>query len=186
VKMKIAFAVLIALSAADMAAAQTVVLGSSESRSCYEAVLGDLMGRDATIRECQKALLNPMNSRKDMASTHVNIGILHTRAEDYEASFSSFDKAIKIYPELADIYLNQAVSLFYTGEYQASVNSSTQALELGTEKRARTLLNRAMAYEGLNQHKMAYKDLKAAIEISPDWSLAREVISDYKIVSKTS
>jgi len=176
----------LSLGMAETAFAHGVVVGNTNSSECYQSVLSSVPGRDAAIRKCKKALNDPLAREKDKAAIYVNIGIMQGQNLDYEASLKSYENAIAINPDLADIYLNQAVTLIYTGQYKASVESSTKALELGSKKQARILVNRAMAYEGLKQHNRAYQDLKSAIEINPNWELAREAISNYKVISKTS
>ena len=69
----------LALSLAQSAHAQMVVLGNGAAKDCYYRVKHGDPGRSHTIKNCIAALDEISLKKKDRAATHVNIGILYMR-----------------------------------------------------------------------------------------------------------
>jgi hypothetical protein len=46
------------------------------------------------------------------------------------------------------------------------------------------LYNRAIAYDRLDEFSLAYKDLKEALVLRPDWDVALKAINNYEVVPK--
>ena len=137
-----------------------------------------------TIKTCQTALTEAL-SNKDLAATHVNLGILLMRKGDYVDAQSSYEDAIKLRPKLAEAYINYAASLIYTERYTEAVSAVDTAIELGTDQMPEALYNRAIAYDRLKDYKSAYKDLKQALVLRPDWAPAMKSISGYQVSTRS-
>jgi len=133
-------------------------------------------GRIGAIRVCETAL-SEMLPNKDLAATHVNLGVLLMRKGDYTESQASYAKAIKLRPNLAEAHINYAASLIYT----AAID---KAIDIGTEKMPEALYNRAVAYDRLENYKGAYNDLKQALVLRPDWEPALELLSGYQVKTR--
>ena len=133
---------------------------------------------------CKDALGDFSLSGKNIAATHVNIAILYMRAGDYENADIHYKKAITLKPKISEAYISMAANHIYQGEYDAAVKAVDIGINLGTEKLPEALYNRAIAYDRLEKYSLAYKDLKRALSIRPDWDAAINALGNYEVVSK--
>lgn len=168
---------------ADTASAQIVVQNGGAAQDCYMSTKAGNLGRIGAIRKCETALSESLTN-KDLAATHVNLGVLLMRKGDYAKAQTQYARAIEMRPKLSEAYINHAASLVYTGNYTAAVTAINTAIELGTEKMPEALYNRAIAYDRLQNYKGAYKDLKQALVLRPDWAPAVSLLSGYQVTSR--
>jgi len=180
---KLLLASVFSLIMTTSASAQVVVQGGGAARDCYISTKAGNPGRIGAIQTC-KAALSEFLPAKDMAATHVNLGVLLMRKGDYAEAQSHYAKAIKIRPNLAEAHINHAASQIYTADYNAAVKSIDTAIEVGTHKMPEALYNRAVAYDRLQNYKGAYNDLKQALLLRPDWEPAIELLSGYQITTR--
>jgi len=99
----------------------------------------------------------------------------------WDRSQTSYAKAIELRPNLAEAHINYAASLIYTANYSEAVTAINKAIDIGTEKMPEALYNRAVAYDRLENYKGAYKDLKQALALRPDWEPALALLSGYQV-----
>lgn len=180
---KLLLASIFSLTMTATASAQVVVQGGGAARDCYMSTKAGNPGRIGAIQTCQAALSEFLPA-KDMAATHVNLGVLLMRKGDYAEAQTHYAKAIEMRPNLAEAHINHAASLIYTSDYSSAVASIDKAIELGTNKMPEALYNRAVAYDRLQNYKGAYKDLKQALALRPDWEPALELLSGYQVTSR--
>lgn len=172
-----------ALSASP-AFAQITVIGPGEAQSCYEATKRGDRGTQDALDICESALRTPLNT-KDRAATHVNLGILLMRSENYTASKAEYETALDIRPDLAEAYINYGAVLIYSGDIEESITALTTAIELETSKLPEALYNRALAFDRQENYTSAYKDLKRALELRPDWDVALKAINRYDVKQRS-
>ena len=171
--------------AANPAFAQTIIMGDGSAQACYQsAKMGD-QGSNHAIRTCGDALRDSL-TRRDEAATHVNRGVLLMRRGDTDQAIEDYTIAIKMRPELAEAYINQGVALFHQGRDEEALMAYDRAIALKTDQMAEVLYNRALAYERLGDAKAAYYDLKAALELQPEWKQAQETISRFTVTRRNS
>jgi tetratricopeptide (TPR) repeat protein len=89
-------------------------------------------------------------------------------------------------PNLPEAYINDSAALIYMGQHQDAVMAINHAIELGTKKMPEALYNRSMAYHHLKEYGKAYKDLKHALLLRPDWAPALLSLEKYDVVSAPS
>jgi tetratricopeptide (TPR) repeat protein len=179
----ISFLFFATFSVATSAVAQSLVIGNGDGNICYMKVkIGD-PGRASTIRLCKKALTSGEMSQKDMAATHVNLGILHMRAKDYAGARAAYDKALRISPNLAEAYINLSANLIYMGDFNGALDAVNESINLDTDKMPEALYNRSVAYDNLRRDNEAYADLKRALALRPDWPPALRALENYDVVS---
>jgi len=168
------------------ASAQIFVGGNGAAQQCYMSTKLGNPGRISAIRKCEEALKNiDLNlNRKNEAATHVNLGILLMRKGDNEKAQVHYKRAIELRPKAAEVYINYAASLIYTGEYQNAITTVNTAIDLGTEKMPEALFNRAMAYNRLQNYRGAYKDLKQALVLKPEWPVALKALENYTVTTR--
>lgn len=168
---------------ATTASAQIVVQNGGAAQDCYMSTKAGNPGRIGAIRKCEAALSEALTT-KDLAATHVNLGVLLMRKGDYAKAQTQYVRAIEMRPKLSEAYINHAASLVYTGDYTAAVTAIDTAIDLGTEKMPEALYNRAIAYDRLQNYKGAYKDLKQALALRPEWAPAVDLLSGYEVTTR--
>ena len=181
---KLLLASAFSLTMAMNASAQIVVQGGGAAQACYMSTKAGNPGRIGAIRKCEAALLELDLGNKDLAATHVNLGVLLMRKGDYSKAQIHYSRAIDMRPKLSEAYINYAAILIYTGDYSAAVKAANTSIELGTEKMPEALYNRAIAYDRLKNYKGAYKDLKQALALRPEWTSAIDLLSGYQVTSR--
>ena len=82
---------------------------------------------------------------------------------------------------MAEIYINYGASLIHIGDYNGAVTAINKAIDLETVKMPEALYNRAIAYDRLENYKGAYKDLKQALVLKPEWPAALKVLENYTV-----
>lgn len=172
----------LALSMAQSANAQMIVMGNGAAKDCYHSVKHGDPGRIGTIKSCEIALYETNLKKKDRAATHINIGILYMRRKDFDKSDTHYQSALKLEPNVPEVHINLSANQIYTKQYEAAILSANRAIELGTDKMPETLFNRAMAYDNLKRYNEAYNDLKKALELKPEWQPALNAIDNYEVV----
>jgi len=182
---KFILASVFSLGIAASASAQIIIHGTGAARDCYLSTKAGNPGNMTTIRKCEEALSDKFNlSRRDEAATHVNIGVLYMRRGDNEEAQTHYKKAIDLRPETPEAYINYGASLIYTGNYNDAVTAINTAIDLKTEKMPEALFNRAIAYDRLENYKGAYKDLKQALVLKPEWPAALKALENYAVIKR--
>jgi len=166
---------------AGSAHAQLVVQGKGGAAQCYDYAIAGNEGSHYAIRTCSEAL-NEVISQKDKAATFVNRGVLYMRKGDQEKATADYEAALAIRPNLTQAYVNNGASLIRQKKFDEALESLNTALaDLESPTRAAALYNRAIALDWKQDYNGAYRDLKAALEINPDWDAALNLISRYEV-----
>ena len=169
------------LCLAVSASAQILVLGSGPAEQCYQSAKHGDQGSQSAIRNCEYALDNYDISQKDTAATHVNVGVLYMRRQDNKNAQKHYEEALRIRPAMAEIYINYGASLIQVGNFEEALTALNKSIELETIKMPEALYNRSIAYDRLGNFKEAYKDLKQALVVRPDWPLALKALDNYVV-----
>jgi tetratricopeptide (TPR) repeat protein len=166
---------------AGSAQAQLVVQGKGDAARCYDYAITGNKGSRTAIETCSDAFRTVI-SRKDRAATHVNRGVLYMRKGDQERAMADYTAALDIKPDLIQAYVNQAASLIRQKKYDAALESLNIALEnRDSPTRTAALYNRAIILDWKKDYRGAYKDLKEALTIRPEWEPALKLISRYDV-----
>lgn len=174
------------LLVAPAASAQMVVVGEGAAQSCYQFALTGNPGTTSAIKTCSRALQTDLVSRKDLAATHVNRGVLLMRNGDYEEAIEDYLVALESFPNLAEAYINYGVALYHRGDFEESRKAYDRALEIGSEKDALAYFNRALIYEREDNAPAAYRDYKAAAELEPEWEQPKDALSRFTVTKQNS
>ena len=175
----------VTMLALPLCAAQSAVIsiGGPLSRSCYQAALSEDDGNTA-LDECTRALAEEAMSPSDRAATYVNRGILRMlRSKDADAD-SDFDSALALNRDLPDAWLNKGFLRIRQGDGRNALPLLQQGIERKPERQALAIFARGVAYEEIGEYRSAYEDLSRAHQLEPHWSLPREYLSHYKVVSQ--
>lgn len=166
--------------------AQSSVLGSGPEKLCYEKALFGYAGSKDDIDVCNTALASAL-SRVNRGATHNNRGILLMRKGSLETARKDFESAIELRPELIEVQINLAALLMRMNDTNGALEALNTAISSQiTTKRAVALYNRSIIHDERQNHTQAYQDLKAALEINPDWPLAANALKDYEVINKNN
>jgi tetratricopeptide (TPR) repeat protein len=147
-------------------AAQTVLFNESAAFECYQAALHD--GGQFDIDSCSMALEHQALTRVDRAATHSNRGLLYARIGDLREALRDHDRAVKLAPELASIYINRSNSLVRVSRFEGAMRDLEMAIELADDSLAYAHYNRALLFQRLGDSQAARADAERAAEIAPE------------------
>ena len=169
------------------AQAMTVFGGSGMARDCFMsakmASTLTVMTR-GSLDACDYVLEHGEMSVRDRAATYVNRGIIKAALEDYEDAIKDYETAIKMKPEFAETYVNRGNVFFMGHAYGRAIDDYSKAVELKLDKLYIAHLNRGMAYERIGDRANAESDYRRALELYPDWKLARDKLD--KLLAKAN
>lgn len=174
-----------ALSFALPAQGQVFVQSSGKPFSCFQAVKTGDLGSISAIRTCTEAL-SDYTVLADVPATRVNRGVLYMRKGKIDKAIEDYRAAIRLQPDLAEAHINLGAAYYYNGDDMAALRAINTALDMGTEKRAEALFNRALVHDRMEDAKAAYYDLKEVLELRPDWEEAQSAIARYTVTRRTT
>jgi len=169
------------ISFASAAQAQLIVQGKGDAARCYSYAIAGNSGSRTALATCTDAF-DVILTRNDKAATHVNRGVLYMRKGDHDRAVQDYEAALAINPDLAEAHVNYAASLIRQEKFDAALSSLEKAL-LDPESRIRpeALYNRAIIFDRKENYRGAYRDLKEALVIRPDWAPAIALLDRYEI-----
>lgn len=175
-----AVATLVLVPAADAAVS---VLGNTIANNCYQAAE---FGGDAkaAIETCTYALTAEALSIRDRAATFINRGILHSRTNDPQSALNDYDSGLALDASLAEGYVDRGAAYIVLQKYDLALQDIDKGIEMGARKLQIAYYDRAIVNEALGNVRGAYEDYKKAVELAPDFSLATEQLSRFRVIRK--
>jgi tetratricopeptide (TPR) repeat protein len=169
-----------ALAAAVPASAQIIV--TQETGWAHDCFVHAKTGRAFDgIGACDLAIKREALSRKDLAATYDNRGVMLDQLGHIERASADFHKAIEIQPDLGDPYVNLGVMLIKEKKYQDALGQINKGMDLGMGFPHLGYYDRAIAEQMLGQFKEAYYDYKKAVELEPSFAAAEERLKDFTV-----
>jgi tetratricopeptide (TPR) repeat protein len=185
--MRFAFALTIgvALLTGTAASAAVAVVGNGTAKVCYSEAEA---GWNATfgIKMCNDALKNETLSQVDRASTLINRGILKARVDDIDGALSDYAEAMALGENVGEAYLNRSATEIALRHFDDAKADADQAIAHGTKRMEIAYYNRAVANEGLGNVGAAFQDYKAALQLEPGFTAARQQLARYRVTQKNS
>lgn len=169
------------LLAASQAHAAVTVLGAGLAQSCYEAAEYGGNPRDGIVT-CTTALDDIALTKSDRAATHINRGILRSRAGDHDGALADYNEGLTQVPALAEGYIDRGATYIVMKRYDDAVTDIDKGIALNAKRPHIAYYDRAIAYEALGNVRGAYEDYKKAVALQPDFTLASEQLSRFKVV----
>lgn len=169
--------------AALPAAAAVTVMGTGLAQACYRAAEFNGNPQDG-IGACNLALDEQPLTVQDRASTYVNRGILRTRIDDTTGAMNDYDTALQLKPDLGEGYVDRGANFITLKRYQDALEDIDKGLKLGANRPQIAYYDRAIVHEFLGDVRAAYEDYKKAVELQPDFTLAIEQLSRFKVIRK--
>lgn len=150
----------------------SVTPGATEAHACY-ITAGD--GLSQNTDECDAALLKQsLLTRRDIANTYVNRGIILNRTGDFGAAIADFDAALAIKNTLAEAFLNRGNSFFMMGQVDKALADYEASLSNGIEKAYAAWYNIGLVYDVKNMPQEARSAYEKSLAARPGYQLAEE------------
>jgi tetratricopeptide (TPR) repeat protein len=171
------------LASANSANAAVTVLGNGVAHSCYQ--FAEYGGNSVDgIQTCTFALEQTTLSVRDRAATLVNRGILRARKDDAEGALADYDRGLAMDAALAEGYVDRGAVMIVLRRYDDAVADIDKGISLGANRLQIAYYDRAIADEALGNIRAAYEDYKKAAEIQPDFRLATDQLSRFRVVRR--
>lgn len=172
-----------ALFFAMLAGAQVMVVGKGPAAECYEAAKFNRSPSQG-IRFCDDALRSGASlTPKNRAATYTNRGVMKMREGKYDSALSDFRVSKRIKPETGETWLNEGAAFIFKKQYTSAIPTLTRAIDLNTSQLHAAYYNRAIAKEESGDIQGAYADFKKADELLPNWSLVKQQLVRFTVVS---
>jgi tetratricopeptide (TPR) repeat protein len=179
--------VLVSLAAitTTQAHAAITVLGNGLARSCFEYAEFGGIARDG-VQTCNNAIEETALPVKDLAATYINRGILKSRTEDPEGALADYNKGLSLDAALGEGYVDRGAVMIVLRRYDDALADIDKGISLGSNRLEIAYYDRAIVQEALGNIRGAYQDYKKAAEIKPDFTLAIEQLSRFRVVHKSA
>lgn len=94
------------------------------------------------------------------------LGLSYKGLGEYKKAIEHFYMALEENKQVAEIYNELGISYISMGEFEDSIKAFTQGIE-EIDDDYKLFFNRGLAYLQINDLKMAYNDIKRAVDINP-------------------
>jgi len=179
------FVIATALTVVAPARAAITVLGNGLAADCFQAA--EFGGEPkAGIATCADALENEPLSVHDRAATYINRGILRGRAEDTAGALADCNAGLELDATMGDGYIDRGTVYIVLQKYENALKDIDKGISVGVHRPQIAYYDRAIVNEALGNVRAAYLDYKKAVELEPDFKLASEQLSRFKVVRKDS
>jgi tetratricopeptide (TPR) repeat protein len=172
------------LSSAAAQAAVTV-LGNSIGTDCYRAAEYGSEPRDG-IQTCTYAIESQALTIRDRAATLINRGILRSRLGDSSGALADYNQGLSLDGSLGEGYVDRGAVYISLQKYDEALNDINKGIELGAREPHIAYYDRAIVDEAQGNIRGAYEDYKKAVELEPDFTLATQQLSRFKVVRKAA
>lgn len=166
-------------------AAVTVLGNNTLAQSCYRAAE---FGGDATngIETCTFAVEHETLTTTDKAATYINRGILQSRSGKPDQALSDYNIGLAIDADLSEGYVDRGANYIVLQRYDDALKDINKGIEMGAKRPQIAYYDRAIVEEAMGDIRAAYQDYKKAVELAPDFTLASDQLTRFKIVRKSS
>jgi tetratricopeptide (TPR) repeat protein len=112
--------------------------------------------------------------------SYYNRAVAYAQMGQQDRAARDYDKAIELAPDYAAAYHNRGNLRRHMEQYAASISDYSRALELGMERKAHlTYFARALSYNELGNRAASLQDAALAIELKPDFTVARQALAEW-------
>lgn len=169
------------LAVSPGARAAVTVLGNGAAHGCFESAE---FGGNTTdgLSTCNFAIEQATLTVRDRAATFINRGILRARTDDTDGALADYNRGLQMDPALAEGYVDRGTVMIELRRYDDAIAEIDKGISLGTNRPQIAYYDRGIADEALGNIRAAYMDYKKATEIQPDFTLATEQLSRFRVV----
>jgi len=178
-------AALAAMAFSSHTQAAVTVLGNGLGASCYQAAEFGIDPK-SSIQTCTLAIEQEPLSLTDRAATYVNRGILRSQVGDQDGALADYNHGISMDANHGEGYIDRGATYIVLQRYDDALNDLNKGIAMGAHKPHIAYYDRAIVDEAMGNIRAAYQDYKKAVELQPDFSLASEQLTRFKVVRKES
>ena len=146
--------------------AASTSLGKNDAMKCYEASIFPLSLNGTDY--CTNAIRKGGLSKRDLAATYSNRGIIYSKNGEFEKAMDDHNRAINISPKIARAYINRGNVYFHIHEYEAALAEFDKAIVAGGGPALTLLSNKALTLIKLHRLPEARSTLEFALLEAPD------------------
>jgi tetratricopeptide (TPR) repeat protein len=161
------------------ASGDVIFTGDPQAKACEEASrFGDFNGTG--IDQCTLAIARGgLMTAHDMAATYTDRGAIYMQHKQFAQAKLDFDKAIELDANLGNAYVNRGGCMIALKRYADAIADIDKGLSLGPDAPEKAYYNRGIANEQLGDLKAAYADYSKALEINPNWAVAKSEVARF-------
>jgi tetratricopeptide (TPR) repeat protein len=160
------------------------VLGNGLASGCYQAAEFHADPSDG-IAVCGHALEDTALSIADRAATLVNRGILESRTDNLQAAIQDYNDGLKIDSQLGEAYVDRGATEIVLKDFNHALSDINRGISLKANQPEIAYYDRAIVDEANGDVRAAYEDYKMAVQLAPDFALASDQLSRFKVVRKS-
>lgn len=163
------------MTCSGTALAAASVIGPHDAQLCYQEAM---MGQSWSDPDaCTRAIRHGDLTRRDMAATYSNRGILNGKRGSVERALRDHNEAISLDASSSYALINRANLLTRMQRYEDALSDYQRAIEMSEEPWAVPYFNRALLHLRMGQKSAAREDLRKAKEIEPESTKYQELLS---------
>jgi tetratricopeptide (TPR) repeat protein len=157
----------------------------AQAQACYEAAEfgGDT---DDGIAACTRALQGADLDTDDKAKTFVNRGLLEARKDLLQAALDDYNEGLRLGPSIGEGYVDRGAAEIVLKQYDRALADINHGMTLHLNKPQIAYYDRAVIDEANGDIRGAYQDYKMALQLAPDFTLAGEQLTRFKVVRKST
>lgn len=167
----------LALLASQSQAAASTTIGKSDALRCYEE--SRLALSISSISYCDRAIEKGNLTRRDLAATYSNRGIIYAGNGDFSRALKDHNMALNLTPTLAEAYINRGNVYFHTKAYKRALEDYDRAISLNTTPIATAWYNKALSLLRLKRNTEARRALENALKLAPDSRKIQEQLARF-------
>lgn len=150
---------------ASLVAASSTTIGATDAQRCFDE--SRLPLSDYGLTYCDNAIKKGDLTRRDLAATLSNRGIILARIGRYSEALQDHEKAIATLPNLAELYINRGNAYYHTLDYASALEDYRRAADLEAHPRHTPWYNMGLTHMRLRQLEEARQAFERALELSP-------------------
>ena len=139
--------------------------GSANATQCFIASANPSSLVDARV--CTNAIRHDNLSKRDLAATHTNRGIILAAGGELRQALEDHNQAAQLKKDLSKIYINRGTVFHRLKEYENALLDYRKALDLGGVPKDIVEYNRALSLLKIGKNKEALDALGRALGHNP-------------------
>lgn len=154
------------------------VIGSTNARTCYEESQAYYSYAIAT---CDKAIRHDQLTRRDLAATYSNRGIIHSRKGELDSALGDHNSAIKLKSDLAQVFINRGNVYHHLKRFEDALTDYQTAIALHNGPLHIPYYNSGLTLLKMHRVEEAIGFLEKALDHAPD---SRKIIRQLEDLKK--
>ncbi len=168
---------ILALLAPHATASTSSVLGSTDAQRCFQEsqVVVSMQG----IRYCDNAIKEGELTRRDLAATYSNRGLIYAGNGELEQALADQNRAIEILPTMPQAYINRGNVYHHMKRYEDALADYRRAIALESGPRHVPYYNSGLTLLKMKRMDEAMTAFQKALEFSPGSRTIRDKIDSW-------